>query len=80
MPSKKPRLMTYTNQNTINKFYYISELEKRSASKELEYIVEEYIKNFESINGEIIVGEDESITIAKPTLVRKDKSSNSKTG
>ena len=80
MPSSKPRLMTYTTKEIIDKFQYISNYEKRSASKELEYVVEEYIKEFESEHGQLIVGEDGNISIAKPTPLNKVKSSDSKTG
>lgn len=55
MPSNKPRLMTYTTQDVIDKFEIISAEENRSMSKELEYIVKEYIKSYESKNGEIHV-------------------------
>ena len=80
MPSNKPRLATYTTDKIIKKFQYISDFEKRSASKELEFIVEEYIRNFELSHGELIVGEDGSITLARPTSVKEGKSSNSKIG
>jgi len=53
MPSVKPRLTSYTTNDVINKFNYISEYESRSSSKELEFIVKEYIKNFEKEHGEI---------------------------
>ena len=53
MPSNKPVLMTYTEQDIIDKFKKISEFDNRSMSKELEYIVKEYIKNFENKNGTI---------------------------
>lgn len=80
MPSNKPRLATYTTDKIIKKFQYISDYEKRSASKELEFIVEEYIRNFESTNGELIVGEDGSITLARPKGIKQGKLSNSKSG
>ncbi len=79
MPSNKPRLATYTKQEIIDKFQYISNYEKRSASKELEYVVEEYIKNFEVEHGQLVMEEDGKMTIAKPKPV-EDKSSSSKTG
>lgn len=69
MPSDKPRLATYTTNSTIKKFQYISNYEKRSASKELEYIVEEYIKSFESKHGELVINEDGNITISKSQLI-----------
>ncbi len=80
MPSNKPRLATYTTDSIIKKFQYISDYEKRSASKELEYIVEEYIRNFESNHGQLIVGEDGNVLLAKPKEVKQGKSSNSKIG
>jgi hypothetical protein len=80
MPSQKPRLMTYTTQDLIDKFQFISNYESRSASKELEYIVKQYIENFEVQHGEIIPDENGTLTTAKPKAVHKDKSSSSKTG
>ncbi|MDF2700817.1 MAG: hypothetical protein K0Q49_2380 [Haloplasmataceae bacterium] len=77
MPSKKPRLATYTEQIIIDKLQFIADFEKRSASKQLEYIVENYITDFESKYGELVVGENSSITLAKPKAV-KGKSSGSK--
>ena len=53
MPSNKPRLMTYTEQETIDKFEVISKKENRSMSKQLEYILKQYIDNYESTNGTI---------------------------
>ncbi len=55
MPSKKPRLMTYTEQETIDKFETISKQENRSMSKQLEYIIKKYIQEYESKNGSIII-------------------------
>lgn len=53
MPSNKPRLMTYTTQEIVEKFAIIAELENRSMSKELEYIVKQYIQNYENQHGNI---------------------------
>ena len=53
MPSNKPRLMTYTEKETIEKFEIIAKKENRSMSKQLEYIVKQYINNYESANGTI---------------------------
>ena len=53
MPSNKPRLMTYTTQEVIEKFAIIAEHENRSMSKELEYIVKKYIENYETQHGNI---------------------------
>lgn len=53
MPSNKPRLMTYTTDETIKKFEYIANQENRSMSKELEYIIKLYIQEYEKNNGTI---------------------------
>ena len=41
MPSSRPKLMTYTTDEVIEKFKIVSEADNRSMSKELEYIVKE---------------------------------------
>jgi len=38
MPSSRPKLMTYTTDEVIEKFKIVSEADNRSMSKELEYI------------------------------------------
>ena len=58
MPSNKPQLKTYTTNEVIKKFEIISKYENRSMSKQLEYIVKEYIKNYETEHGEIPLQED----------------------
>lgn len=66
MPSNKPRLMTYTEKETIEKFEIISKQENRSMSKQLEYIVKQYINNYEQRNGSINtvnIGRDNNGTI-----------------
>lgn len=78
MPSNKPRLATYTTKDIIDKFHFIADYERRSASKELEFIVMEYIKHFESNNGELILDDNGNMTIAKPKL--EGKSSDTKIG
>jgi hypothetical protein len=40
-------------ENILNDIKYISSVNKRSTNKEIEYIIEEYIKNWEEINGKI---------------------------
>lgn len=53
MPSDKPRLIAYTTQDTIDKLKIIAEEENRTLSKELEYIVLKFIKEYENKNGTI---------------------------
>lgn len=53
MPSKKPMVTLRTEQETIDKLKYIADFENRSDNKQLEYILKEYIKNFENEHGTI---------------------------
>ena len=53
MPSSRPKLMTYTTNEVIEKFKIVSEADNRSMSKELEYIVKEYINAYEQKHGTI---------------------------
>lgn len=53
MPSNRPKLMTYTTDEVIEKFKIVSEAENRSMSKQLEYIVKEYISKYEQKHGTI---------------------------
>ena len=53
MPSNRPKLMTYTTDEVIEKFKIVSEAENRSMSKQLEYIVKEYISKYEQTHGTI---------------------------
>lgn len=55
MPSKLPVIKANTTYDNIAKMKYIAKCNKRSLAKELEYIVEKHIDNFEQLNGEIIV-------------------------
>lgn len=53
MPSKKPTLRTYTTQEIVEKFNLIAELENRTMSKHLEYLVKKHIEEYENQNGKI---------------------------
>ena len=53
MPTTKPQLKTYTDEETVKKFSFIAEKESRSVSKELEYITKQKIQNYEKEHGEI---------------------------
>ena len=55
MPSNKPRIMTYTTQEIVDKMTVIAEQENRSISKEVEHIIKLYINNYENQNGNIII-------------------------
>lgn len=56
MPSKLPVIKANTTESNIIKMKFIAKFNKRSLAKELEYIVEEHIKEFEAKNGEIEIG------------------------
>lgn len=53
MPSKKPIITLRTDQETIEKLKNISEREKRSSNKQLEQILQNFIKQYERDHGEI---------------------------
>lgn len=53
MPSKLPILKTNTKQENIDKMKVIAKANKRSLAKELEFITELHIKEYEAIHGEI---------------------------
>lgn len=80
MPSKLPIITFRLSEEDNLKFKYIAEFHDRKINDELKMITKKHIADFEAEYGELIVGEDSSVTIAKPTPVRKDKSSDSKTG
>lgn len=53
MPSKLPIIKANTTQENIDKMKIIAERNKRSLAKELEMIVENHIKEYETKHGEI---------------------------
>lgn len=53
MPSKLPIIKANTSSDNIIKMKTIAKYNKRSLAKELEYIVEKHIKEFEAEHGEI---------------------------
>lgn len=57
MPSSKPRIVARVDTTLYEKFAQIAELEKRTLSKQGEYIIEEYIKNYEAEHGEITLND-----------------------
>ncbi|SHJ46691.1 hypothetical protein SAMN02745136_00101 [Anaerocolumna jejuensis DSM 15929] len=80
MPTDKPQLKTYINKQDKAKFSHIAKNDRRSDSNLLEYIVLNYIEDYEKEHGQLIVGEDGKVTLAQPKVVKQGKSSNSKTG
>ena len=53
MPSKLPVIKANTSEENIIKMKTIAKHNKRSMAKELEYIVEKHIEEFETKHGEI---------------------------
>ena len=53
MPSQKPQLKTYVNNETYEKFKLIAKKENRSASNLLEFLILEKIEMYEKNNGTI---------------------------
>lgn len=53
MPSKKPYIQIRTTTETITKFEKIADENNRSMSNMGETIIKDYIKEYETIHGEI---------------------------
>ncbi len=53
MPSKKPMFTLRTEQQNIDKLKYIADIEGRSDNKQLEYILKQFITNYENQHGTI---------------------------
>ncbi|WP_313165825.1 hypothetical protein [Sedimentibacter sp.] len=80
MPSDLPRLVTRVPEDLNNKFLAICEIEDRKTSNLLGYIVKKYVAEYEELNGELLQDSNGKYIIAKPKLVKKPKSSTSKSG
>ena len=55
MPSKKPQFVIRTEQEIIDKIKFIAKEQERSATQEIIYLIRREIKEYEEINGEIII-------------------------
>lgn len=55
MPSKLPIIKANTSQENIDKMKVIAQENKRSVAKELEFLIEQRIKQYEDEHGEINV-------------------------
>lgn len=53
MPSKLPIIKANTSQENIEKMRYIASKNKRSIAKELEFLIENHIAEYEKEHGEI---------------------------
>lgn len=80
MSSKLPIIPFRLSEEENLKFKFIASANNRKINDELKMIVQKHIREYENEHGQLIVGEDGSVTIAQPAPVHKDKSSNSKTG
>lgn len=60
MPSKLPIIKANTKQENIEKMRIIAQKNKRSIAKELEFLIEIHIDNFEKENGIIILENSET--------------------
>lgn len=57
MSSDLPRYTLRIPQEYLNKIRYIADENGRSANKEIELMIKERIKTYESLNGEIILSD-----------------------
>lgn len=69
-----------TDDEIIKKIEYIASTNTRNRNQQIEHLLKDCINNYEIKNGQLIVGEDGSVTLAKPKDTRLGKSSTSKTG
>lgn len=53
MPYKHPNFALRIPVETMNKLKYIAEYNGRSANREIEYVINQHIKEFEKENGTI---------------------------
>lgn len=56
MPSKKPQFVIRTEQEILDKISYIAKENERSTTQEIVYLIKQRIKDFETQNGNISVG------------------------
>lgn len=59
MPSYKPRVTVYTDEETNLKLAYIAKLENRSSSNYTEFLIKKAIKEYEEENGKLQIIEKE---------------------
>ena len=55
MANYKTVTQTRLDEDTHLKAKYIAEIERRSLNAQMEYAIEQYIKNYERENGEILL-------------------------
>lgn len=55
MPSKLPIIKANTTQENIDKMKVIAGTNKRSVAKELEWLIERHIAEFEAKHGDIVI-------------------------
>lgn len=76
MPSKLPIIKANTTQVNIDKMKVIAETNKRSVAKELEWLIERHIQEYENIHGEIELkpsAEEWAKVLNDSSLSAKDK-------
>lgn len=69
-----------TDDSIIKKIEYIADSNTRNRNQQIEHLLKECIKEYEYEHGELLVGDDGKVTLAKPKAVNKVESSSSKTG
>lgn len=53
MPSSKPRIVSRVEDELFNKFHFIANQEKRTLSKQGEYVIEQFNEDYEKKYKEI---------------------------
>ena len=72
MPSNLPIIKTNTTYTNISKMKVIAKAHKRSVAKELEYLIEKHIEEYEAEHGEIetlvSITEDKNTTFTEKAV------------
>lgn len=59
MATSKVQTGSRFDEDIIKKIQYLSKFSRRSMNSQIEFMVEEYIRQYEKQNGEIIISEEE---------------------
>ncbi len=70
MPSYKPRITVYTDEETNEKLAYIARIENRSSSNYTEYLIKRAIKDYEKEHGEITLKSSKEIWNEQMELIK----------
>lgn len=53
MPSQRPKIVVYSDEETISKIQHIAQLDRRKVSNYCDLLIQDHIKTYEAEHGEI---------------------------